>query len=809
MVEGALGQEPRNVALLNTAARFAFGMKQHEKAEAYWQRAVAAKPDFVAAHANLGVLFRIMKRYPESEAAYRRAIRIRPDHVEAHYNLGNLLKDMKRYAEAEVAYRRAMEIKPDYADAEVNLGVLLKELRRFPEAEAAYRRALRIKPGLADVHNNLGMLFCELQRYPEAEAEYRHALTIDPDYGDACNNLGVLFKHLKRREEAEAAYRRALEITPDSVATWNNLGGLLKELGRYAEAEAAYRCALRLQPGYAEAHYNLGILFKGIRRYAEAEAAYRIAIGINPGYADARNNLGILLTELKRYAEAEAEYRCALRIRPDYAEAHNNLGALLKEQKHYSEAEACYRSALAIKPDYAHALGQIPFVTRHACSWGKLEHDDQAVKEYLSRDESGNLPPFSLLSIPRITAREQHRAAQSWAENVYGDWLELAPMVPAAADYRHERLRIGYLSADFHEHATVFLLAGVLESHSRERFAIYGYSYGAEQEDPARARVRNACEVFRDLHRLSDLECARRIAADEIDILVDLKGFTLESRIEISALRPAPVIVSWLGYPGTLGHPRLADYLIGDPTVTPHEHQGHFSEVLALMPHCYQPNDRNREIGEKPTRQQAGLPEQGLVFCSFNQCYKINSETFDVWCRLLLDVPDSVLWLLEPARDGIVNLRAEARARGVAEDRLIFAPKMPVSAHLGRLQLADLALDTYPYASHTTGSDALWAGVPLVTMIGETFASRVAASLLAAVGLPELITRDRDEYFALSKALALDPARLNTLSDRLRKQRWSAPLFDTARFARDLEEMFVRMWAQHQRGAKGPITLAT
>jgi predicted O-linked N-acetylglucosamine transferase (SPINDLY family) len=348
----------------------------------------------------------------------------------------------------------------------------------------------------------------------------------------------------------------------------------------------------------------------------------------------------------------------------------------------------------------------------------------------------------------------------------------------------------------------------VLETHDASRFAIHAYSYGPEILDGQRERVRNACGVFRDIRVLKDSAAAERIAADEIDILVDLVGYTQDCRPLICARRPAPVLVNWLGYPGTLGHPRLADYIIGDPVVTPLAHAAHFSETLALMPNCYLPYDRGRSVGPRPSRQEAGLPEGKFVFCSFHQGYKLNPQVFDIWCRLLREVPQSVLWLQKSGDEMIGNLRREAQARGVDPERLVFAARVDSTAdYLGRLQLADLALDTHPYTSHSTGSDLLWAGVPLVTKIGETFVSRVAASLLRAAGMPELITEDWEGYFALAKRLALEPGTLSGLRSRLQAAHATAPLFDTERFTRDLEDLYLAIWQHRQNETSGPVVL--
>jgi predicted O-linked N-acetylglucosamine transferase (SPINDLY family) len=446
-------------------------------------------------------------------------------------------------------------------------------------------------------------------------------------------------------------------------------------------------------------------------------------------------------------------------------------------------------------------------LARRLCLWGELESIDLACDELVSSGQATDLPPFTMLTVPALPAQTQRHGARVYAEAKYAEELAGAPLIDPKHHPNHPRLRIGYLSADFHQHATMTLLAGVFERHDRKRFDIRLYSYGRATQDSARRRLLDGGLPFVELAAQDDAAAAQRIAADEIDLLIDLKGYTEGNRLGICARRPAPIIVSWLGYPATLGHERLADYLISDPVVSPLEHADQFSETLALLPHCYQPNDRLRNIAARPTRQAAGLPEDGFVFCSFNYSYKFSAEVFATWCSLLVKVPDSVLWLLAPHETAIANLRRFAAEHGVNPQRLVFAPMLPMDLHLARLQLADLALDTFPVTSHTTASDALWAGVPLVTRIGETFVSRVAASLLRSVGLPELVTDSHQAYFALAQELALDPTRLAALRERLAQQRLNAPLFDTERFTSDLERLYTRIWEQHARGVREAIVL--
>ena len=740
-------------------------------------------------------------------SCWRHALFIEPEHAEIHYNLGKLYKENKYYEEAEASYRQALRLQSDYANAHLNLGTLLQELGRYEEAEVAYRQFLRIKPeqDYVSVHYNLGILLQEMKRDAEAEAAYRRVLCIQPDHAETHSNLGNLLKDWKRFEEAEASYRQALRTKPDYAVAHSNLGSLLREMKRFEESEASYRHALHINPDYAEAHNNLGVFLQDLKRFEEAEASYRHALRIKPDYAEVHNNLGVFLRDLKRFEEAEASYRHALRIKPDYAEAHNNLGNLLQDLKRFEEAEAAYRQALHIKLDYGDAMGGAYICARYQCQWKRILDDDLAIRNLLAQGVA--ILPLSFLTLPHEDGLLQRQTSAFHIVKRVGPILEMPPLSDPLQNFHRDRLRIGYLSADFCNHPVSHLFIGVLEAHNHEQFAFYNYAVGPEILDAYRQRFIQSCDLFRNLAPLSDEQAARQIADDEIDILIDLTGYTKYCRSEITARRPAPILVNWLGYPGTLGHPRMADYLIGDPIVSPPHMTEQFSETLALLPHCYQPNDRNRIVAPSSTRYEANLPADGFVFCNFNQSHKFEPNSFTVWCRLLKAVPGSVLWLLEPMAIAVANLRHEAQRRGIDPNRLVFASKRPPAEHLGRLALADLALDTFPYTSHTTGSDALWVGVPLITKIGNTFVSRVAASLLNAAGFPELITETWEEYFELALDLANNPVRLRSIRERLWTNRLTCSLFDTERFARDLERLYQRMWQDHGQGKKEPIVL--
>ena len=697
-----------------------------------------------------------------------------------------------RLAEAERIYRQVLKAEPRNADALYLLGVIAHRVGEPQSAARLIEEAIRLIPGAPHFHNDLGEAYRALGRPAEALASYDKAVAINPAYATALDNRGLALQELKRFEEALASHDQALAIEPGFAEALDNRGNVLQELGRAEDALASYDKALAARPDFARAANNRGVALEELRRHAEALASYDRALALKPDYAEALDNRGLALFELKRYEEALACYEQALAIAPRLHQALWHRGNVLQELGRAEDALASYDKALALKPDFGEAQASRVHLRQQLCDWTGLEREFQALRERL------DIAPFALLGIPGIKPAEQLQCARRFSEEVYGGLLSQPPLFasiqwPAAG----AKLRVGYLSADFREHPVSMLLAEVIELHDRERFEVFAYSYGADDQSPLRRRLEAAFDMFRDVATLSDAAAARTVLEDRIQILVDLTGHTRNGRLAITALRPAPVQVSWLGYPATLGHPGLADYMIGDAIVSPPAESAHFSESLALMPNSFQPNDRRRAIGERPTREAAGLPPRGFVFCCFNQSYKLNSQIFDVWCRLLAAVPGSVLWLLGENQIVQRKLREEADRRGVDSERLVFAPRIGPAQNLARLQAADLFLDTLPFNAGATGSDALWAGVPLLTCLGETFVGRYAASLLQAAGMPELITSSLADYEALALALATDATRLAGLRAKLALNRASCALFDSPRFTRELERLLQATWAEH------------
>lgn len=692
---------------------------------------------------------------------------------------------------------------------------------RREEAEKLYRKILLKRPRDQLAVQNLGALLFERGELDEAAKLLRRALSIDPRDTDALNNLGNTLRAQGQLAEAEANFRKAIAIRPNAMVL-NSFGNMLRSRGDYAEAIACYEQALQLQPDYLHSHYHLAMAYRQTGRLAEAVAIQEKALAINPRFPQVLMQLGLCLSELGRIAEAIVRYREALAVAPQFYEAWSNLGNALQRTRDLAGAEAAYREALRLKPDFPNALGNLGTLLAESNSrreaialfervaalnpdhdgiWGKLSFEKRNICDWRDYDSlvdgrvraqvragSRKTTAFSLLTLSS-TPQEQLLVARACAEAAGAS----AVVLPQHPPQQRARLRIGYLSADFHPHATAYLIAELMERHDRRRFEVFAYSIGPDSDTPVRRRLVAAFDSFVDLRPLSHDEAAQRIHADDLDILVDLKGYTQNARSEILARRPAPIQVNYLGYPGTMGA-SFIDYIIADAFIIPPAQHASYDEKVVTLPHCYQPNDTRRPISDqRPTRAACGLPEHGFVFASFNNSYKITPQIFDIWMRLLNQVPGSVLWQLEAEPDAVENLRRETQARGVDPARLVFAPPLELADHLARQSLADLFLDTLPVNAHTTASDALWAGLPVLTCAGETFISRVAGSVLTTIGLSELITTSLQEYEALALALARDPARLAALRQRLMAHRQTSPLFDIARFTRNLEGAYLQM----------------
>ncbi len=587
---------------------------------------------------------------------------------------------------------------------------------------------------------------------------------------------------------------RKLNLSPASAGgKLVTLAVLALQHGMWEQAITALRQACEFHPDNADVLMELGFVYQHLRQHSLALETYGRVIEIRPQQASVYANLGGMLISMEKYDLAIQASRIGIAIDPKLAGLYINLASALRCKKEPDEAWEAYQALLARHPDHAAGLTDSLHLRQHLNDWDGYEAQRQQVLAKSFR-LGHRVPPFSILAASDDP--EDHRlAARAWVRRMSEQSpTPMVPYGPRPAEARQRRLRIGYLSNDFHNHATALLIIELLELRDRERFEAIGYSTSNIDDGTLiRHRIISALDVCYDIGPLGDEAAAQKIRDDGIDILIDLKGFTSGSRTEIVAMHPAPIQVNYLGYPGTMGA-SFIDYIIADPHVIPPEHDGNFDEKVVRLPECYQPNDRKRRIWPEPySRKDCGLPDNAFVFCSFNAAYKITPEMFDLWMRLLHRVPNSVLWLLEGFPTGAVNLHKEAVARGIAPERVIIAPKMVTEQHLARIRLGDLFLDSFPVTAHTTASDALWVGLPVLTCPGQSFVSRVAASLLHAIGLPDMVAPSFEAYEEKAVALATDPAGLAAIRARIETNRLTTSLFDSERYTRHYEAALLGM----------------
>jgi predicted O-linked N-acetylglucosamine transferase (SPINDLY family) len=732
-------------------------------------------------------------RIAEAERLYEEVLYLQPHHVEALHRLADLALRTRRAERGAQLISRAIAISPNVAQNHANLGYALSTLRRFDEALASYDNAIRLKPDFAEAHYSSGIMLDVLKRSEDALASYDNAIRLKPDFAAAHTNRGIALYDLKRFEEALASYDAAIAFGPEDANAHYNRGNALAALKRHEEALASYDAAIALKPDHVVALNNRGISLNELRRHEEAVASFDRAIACEPGCAETWNNRGITLTDLKRHDDALASFDRAIELKPDFASAHYGRAVTLNEMQCAEVALRGYERAFALQPDSPFLLGKLVNMKMMNCDWRDFGRD---VAELVRRIEGGEKasPPFHLLAA--IDAPALHKRT---AEIYASEALSLQTVLPAIPKHpRRSRIRLGYFSADLHNHATAVLMAELFERHDRERFEVCAFSFGPDRIDTVRERLAVAFDSFFDVRCRSDREVAMFAREHKIDIAIDLKGYTGDERHGIFAHRAAPIQVSYVGYPGTMGA-GFMDYLIADPTLIPEADREHYVEKIAYLPDCYQPNDTKRAIAEQVfTRAELGLPEKAFVFCCFNNNYKITPDTFASWMRILAAVEGSVLWLLEDNGSARANLRKQAVAQGIDPGRLVFAPRMMLPLHLARHRAADLFLDTLPYNAHTTTSDALWTGLPVLTLTGAAFAGRVAASLLKAVGLPELITTTRQDYEALAIELATNVEKLAEIKRKLAANRATASLFDITRLTQDVEAIYTAMYERYQ-----------
>ena len=730
-------------------------------------------------------------RLQQAQASYLDILKREAKCADALHLLGVIEHQLGNDRNAVEFIRKAIEIDAHQSAYHSNLGIALAELKLYDSAISSYDQAISIRSDFAEAYSNRGNAQKELKRFDAAIGSYDLAIRLQPDFADAYCNRGNALRGIKQYRVAIADCDKANRIKPDCAEAYSIRGNALLELKQYQAAIASYDCAIVLKPDYPNSYSNRGSALLEMMQYERARSDCARAIGIRPDFAEAYSNRGNLHKELEQYDAAIASYNAAIQLQPDLAEAYSNRGNVqLKLKQHDATIASCDR-VIQLNAEYDYVDGLRLHSKMAICDW--RDHGRE-LGELVHRIQAGGRAssPFQVLALTTSLPLQQMVAA-IYAQDKHPTNLALGDI---ARRREQRRIRIGYYSADFHNHATACLMAELFEKHDKTQFELFAFSFGPDANDEMRLRLLAAFDRFVDVKNLSDQGIAQLSRDLEIDIAVDLKGYTTDERAGIFSYRAAPIQVNYLGYPGTMAADYM-DYLIADRTVIPVESQKYYSEKVAYLPHSYQVNDTQRTIADRAySRAELGLPEEGFIFCCFNNNYKITPDVFECWMRIMLRLDGSVLWLLQDNPRAALNLAAEAERWGVDRGRLIFAERMPLAEHLARHRVADLFLDTLPYNAHTTASDALWAGLPVLTCMGESFASRVAASLLRAIELPELITTSLGDYESLAIELATHTAELRTIREKLARNRHSTELFDIQLFTRHIEDAYRQM---HER----------
>lgn len=791
--ESILKTQPNHADALHLLGVIANQTGQPERAVHLISKAIAIQPNNAGFYINGGNALQALGRLDEAVAYFDKAIRLQPTIPDVHFNRANALHALNKYELALAGFDQAITLKPDYAEAYNNRGRVLQALGRLDEALSSYESAIQVRPKLAEAHHNRGLVLIKLGRQVEAISSFQLAMQARSSYLEPYVELSTSLHSLGKCEEALSVLERLLQFKNDDANLWNRRGNYLTELQRYEEALDSYDRALQLNDLFYEAYFNAGTVLIYQGKYAQSVQMFDQSLAINSTDAGTYYNRGVALQYLYSFEAARHSLDQAIKYDPTQPSYYHVRGNVFIALKRFDEAIKDYEETLRIDPHYEFIVGAIINAKMKLCDWSNF---DKQVSTLISQIDCGlkSSPGFPLLSI--VDEPVVHfKGTMTWVDSK----LPLSPTLGAVIKRAPKHtLKIGYYSADFREHPVAMLLSGVLEAHDKRKIEIFAFSSGSEVSGVLRQRIKSVADHFIDIHSMSDEQVARLSREYEIDIAIDLGGHTFDSRIGIFSFRAAPIQVSYLGYPSTTGAEYI-DYFIADPVLVTKQDYDSYTEKIITLP-SYQPNDRGREISDRQfTRAELGLPEKGFVFCCFNEVYKITPSVFDSWMRILNSVPDSVLWLRASNESAMHNLRREAQVRGIEADRLVFAVRVAtVAEHLARQRMADLFLDTLPYNAHTTASDALWAGLPILTCKGKSFTARVASSVLTAINLPELITESSEAYEALAIELATHPEKLQRIKSKLEQNRLTTLLFDTKKYTLVLEKAYQAMYDRYQ-----------
>tara|TARA_Y100001968_G_scaffold27744_1_gene21593 strand:- start:1257 stop:3608 length:2352 start_codon:yes stop_codon:yes gene_type:complete len=736
-------------------------------------------------YSNYALILKKIGNLKDAEISLRIAIKLNPDFPETHYNLGNLLRDLGKLNAAELSTRKAIELNPNFAPAHYNLGIILIDLGKLKEAELSTRKAIELNPNSIQAFLNLTTILRDLGKLKEAELFARKTIELNPNYSLAYCNLGTILIDLGNFQEAESYTRKAIEINPGHAASHSNLGNILRELGKLKEAEFFTRKAIEINPNYEAAHLNLGNIFRELGKLKEAEFFTRKAIQVKFDFVEAHNNLGTILMALGKFKEAELSIRKAIKFKPNYAMAYSNLGSLFKDLGRLDEAKNAYQKCLDISPKDFHHMSNLIEVLSINFSWDEIEKYFPYFKHIGIEGKAVNPMNFMYLEDdPEIHLKR----AIKFNKNKRRESL-----INLSSNKKNE-INIGYFSSDFKNHPISISLIRVLELHNKAKFKIYAYSL-SQVKDNFTEKIKNSVFCFREISELSDIEIVNLARNDQLDIAIDLNGYTKFNRVTIFSHRVAPIQINYFGFTGSTGSDSF-DYILADKILIPEKNQKYYSEKVLYLPNSAVPSipdDYKANVSSRNfTREQLGLPADGFVFTCFNNIRKITRKEFKVWMNLLLKVEKSVLWLIKPNNSAKNNILSEVANHGIDKKRVIFAEIMSLDNHLLRHTCGDLFLDTFNFNAGITASIALSSGMPIITLQGQSYPARMTSSMLNACKLNQLITCNYKEYESLAYELATNKEKLNNIRIKLKDKRNSS-FFDSYQFTRQLEKIYISL----------------
>ena len=785
---------PNALVIWNILGAAHQGLGRTTEAFVAFKKVTNLSPDYPEGHNNLGINLQSQGKLEDSIKAFNKAISLKPEFSDAYFNMGISFVKQGKLDEAIMSYQNAVYLEPHNVEAHGGMGNALKDQGRLDEAIASYNKLIKIQPNNPDAYYNIGNVMKDQGDLHGAIKSYKTAIHLNPDFFEAYNGIGIILLDQGDFQGAIEVATRAISLESNFAEAYNTIGIALNSEGELEGAEGAYKKAISLKPDYADAYSNLGLTLGNQSKLQVAIVALQKALALQPDNVGALINMGITLANQGNPEEALTAYKKAINIEPNSSLAYFNMANVLVSQKKPEEAIHCYSKGLSIQPtnDFANAMKL--YQQTKICDWASVSAVEDMIPNLGITDQF--VEPLTMLHLEDSPERHHLRSkVYAKAKLPKNQGIIVSPPTQKPA-----KLRIGYFSGDYKAHPVAHLIARVLELHDRNHFEVFGYSLNKPDKSTIGQRVIKSFDKFTNIHIMSDANTINTVLNDKLDIAIDLSGYTNLSRPRLFSHRMAPIQINYLGYPGTMGLDYI-DYIIADSVVIPNNQKDHYSEKIIYLPNTYQATDNKRFISNKKIlKVDLGLPSEGFIFCCFNNVHKISPTEFNIWMRLLIAVDGSVLWLYSQNDLVKTNLRQEAENRGVAGERLIFAERMPQEDHLARLQLADLFIDTFHYNAHTTCSDAIWAGLPVVTKLGQGFPARVAGSILKSIGLSELVTQSYEEYELLIMTLAKDRNYLKNVKEKLTRNQLSKALFNTELFTKHLETGYSSAYQKYFEG---------